>query len=278
VGGFDVVVCAMVINCVPDARARAELLVRCRDHLAPGGLLYLSLPSRCLDVSTHVTRAAFETLLTALGFTLRDAKLTPKITLYALQRCDVVSYAPDAQPAPAGGPGGGGARARAPALAGAGGGPPRPAAEPVRLAPPPPPGTWRPRVVLAGVAEGAVVRARAADPPAPVPREELTPTGFSRTAFGVGVPEAWLEEAAAPPPPPPKKQKQKTSQRPTRRAARGGDGAPGDGAAAGAPKERGRDKAARHAARAAARKAARKVHSAAGAGGQRGGGNDGGVA
>lgn len=66
-GGYDVVVNAMVVNCVMDPIQRAEMLVKCRDHLVPGGLFYLALPSRCIDMSGYITRKMFEQLLRIIG-------------------------------------------------------------------------------------------------------------------------------------------------------------------------------------------------------------------
>jgi hypothetical protein len=190
-GGYDIVVCAMVINCVVDPAARTELLVRCRDHLAPGGLFYLSLPSRCLDVSSHITRAAFEALLTCVGFTLRDAKTTPKISMYVLQRVDVVMHRQDLQPPPEG-------RGVAPTLEGAGGGPPPSApAEPLSILSAATYGeAWVPRIVPACAREEGLLGTRLATF-RPLLQAEQPVTGFTRTEFGLAIPAAWVARAKA---------------------------------------------------------------------------------
>ena len=92
-GAYDVVVCVMVVNCVPDVTRRAEMLVRCRDHLRPGGLLFFAVPSRCVDMSAFLSRPLLEGLLDALGFETFEQRQTPKISFYILRRRDGASVA-----------------------------------------------------------------------------------------------------------------------------------------------------------------------------------------
>lgn len=87
-GEYDVLVNAMVVNCVPDPVKRGEMILRCHDHLKPGGLMFFALPSRCIDMSEFLTRKGFEALMVASGFTIRDDHRTPKISFYILQRTD----------------------------------------------------------------------------------------------------------------------------------------------------------------------------------------------
>ncbi|CAM9262266.1 unnamed protein product [Sphacelaria rigidula] len=54
-GDFDVLSSSMVINCVPTARRRGEMLMGYREHLRPGGHLFLMLPLLCLTNSKHTT-------------------------------------------------------------------------------------------------------------------------------------------------------------------------------------------------------------------------------
>jgi 25S rRNA (adenine2142-N1)-methyltransferase len=89
-GEYDVIVNAMVINCVPDIIRRGEMILRCHDHLKPGGLMFFALPARCIDMSEYFTRSRFEALVAAAGFTIRDDHRTPKISFYILQRTDGV--------------------------------------------------------------------------------------------------------------------------------------------------------------------------------------------
>jgi 25S rRNA (adenine2142-N1)-methyltransferase len=84
-GQHDVVVSSMVINCVPDARARGRMLRMYLQHLRPGGHLFLMLPLLCLTNSNFVTIQMFEKLLVGVGFEIREKKQSPKIAFYCLQ-------------------------------------------------------------------------------------------------------------------------------------------------------------------------------------------------
>jgi hypothetical protein len=167
-GAYDVVVNAMVLNCVFCPQQRARMLVMCRDHLVAGGLLYLALPHRCLDASRFLTRAMFDALLRALGFVLRAEKRTPKITMLLLQRVDVLPAV--AVWGGAGGAGGGSLVAAGP-LHGAG---------------------WAPRIVPVDAAERALLARLAGEggAPTPLPVGEA-PADPSLTDFGLVLPAAW---------------------------------------------------------------------------------------
>ena len=65
---FDVVACAMVLNCVPTAKDRGQMLLQMRDHLRPGGHAFVVIPLRCLKDSPHMTPQHFEDALVAAGF------------------------------------------------------------------------------------------------------------------------------------------------------------------------------------------------------------------
>jgi 25S rRNA (adenine2142-N1)-methyltransferase len=84
-GQHDVVVSSMVINCVPDARARGRMLRMYLQHLKPGGHAFLMLPLLCLTNSNFMTIQMFERLLVQIGFKIREKKQSPKIAFYCLQ-------------------------------------------------------------------------------------------------------------------------------------------------------------------------------------------------
>lgn len=64
---YDIVVCAMVLNCVPTAIKRGRMLVRMRLHLRQHGHAFIVAPLRCLDNSQHMTSQHFEAALLAVG-------------------------------------------------------------------------------------------------------------------------------------------------------------------------------------------------------------------
>ena len=67
-GAYDVVVCAMVLNCVPTATERGAMLLNMRRHLQHGGHAFIVLPLRCLNDSPYMTPAHFDQALAAAGF------------------------------------------------------------------------------------------------------------------------------------------------------------------------------------------------------------------
>lgn len=82
---YDVVVCSMVINCVPTAILRFEMLARLKYHLrSPQSVLFLALPKRCID-SKYVGYDNFLLLLECLGYyQVMENRVTPKIIFYVL--------------------------------------------------------------------------------------------------------------------------------------------------------------------------------------------------
>eukprot|EP00968_Pinguiococcus_pyrenoidosus_P000500 scaffold31_cov263-Pinguiococcus_pyrenoidosus.AAC.6 len=79
---FDAVVCAMVLNCVPTAAGRGQMLLKIREHLAIEGLLFVMLPKRCLSRSPHLTQPEFLALCEAMGYALLHQKASPKILYF----------------------------------------------------------------------------------------------------------------------------------------------------------------------------------------------------
>ncbi|KAG1709555.1 hypothetical protein DVH05_020205 [Phytophthora capsici] len=92
-GEFQVVVSSMVINCVPGADKRGEMLRLYRDHLKEGGLLFLMLPLLCLRHSKFMTYARFTKILEAVGFKVRETKDSPKVAFFCLERVETVDEA-----------------------------------------------------------------------------------------------------------------------------------------------------------------------------------------
>ena len=94
---YDVVVCSMVINCVPRPEQRGLMLARLYHQLLPGGLCFLTLPRLCLNQSPYMSMERFKCLLTetGVGFQLEESKESPKVAFFVLRRPahDDVSFA-----------------------------------------------------------------------------------------------------------------------------------------------------------------------------------------
>lgn len=72
----------MVINCVPTAKGRYDMLLGYRNHLRDGGHLFLMLPLLCLTKSTRTTRESFVETLTQIGFKVIARKESPKVAFF----------------------------------------------------------------------------------------------------------------------------------------------------------------------------------------------------
>ncbi|EGZ10165.1 hypothetical protein PHYSODRAFT_256360 [Phytophthora sojae] len=90
---FQVLVSSMVLNCVPGADKRGEMLRLYRQHLKEGGLLFLMLPLLCLRHSQFMTYARFTKILEAVGFRVRETKESPKVAFFCLERIETVNEA-----------------------------------------------------------------------------------------------------------------------------------------------------------------------------------------
>jgi 25S rRNA (adenine2142-N1)-methyltransferase len=86
---YDVIVCSMVINCVPTPADRGKMLARLFHHLRPGGLLFLTLPKSCLTRSAFMTMTVFEDMLGrsgGVGFDIVETKQSPKVAFFVCRR------------------------------------------------------------------------------------------------------------------------------------------------------------------------------------------------
>jgi hypothetical protein len=181
-GGYDIVVNAMVINCVMVPEKRAEMLVRCRDHLVPGGLLFLALPSRCLDVSENLTRELWEAYLAAIGFSFIDEKRTAKISFYLLRRSDIVATPPSSSPVSShikkttnkNVKSSSSSLSSSSDLSGYG-------------------NSWKPVIHVNGPGAEKVLK-RLSPPVKLLPKGEMPVTGFTKTKFSLSVPLEWWSE------------------------------------------------------------------------------------
>ena len=82
---YDVIVCSMVINCVPTPERRGVMLRRLRNFTKVGGLVFLMLPLLCVTQSKYLTKDSFLNMLVkVLKFEIREVKETPKILFVVL--------------------------------------------------------------------------------------------------------------------------------------------------------------------------------------------------
>jgi len=84
---YDVIVCSMVLNCVTTAADRGEMLARLFHFLRPGGLVFLTLPKTCLNLSPYMDRARLEDILEAVGLQVEQhEKDSPKVAFFVCRR------------------------------------------------------------------------------------------------------------------------------------------------------------------------------------------------
>lgn len=82
---FHIISLSLVLNYVPDARGRGEMLKRCVKFLTPKApiqfnpCLFLVLPIACVDNSRYLTENRLLEILASLGFHLVHSKKTSKL-------------------------------------------------------------------------------------------------------------------------------------------------------------------------------------------------------
>mmetsp|Transcript_34532 Transcript_34532/g.97399 ORF Transcript_34532/g.97399 Transcript_34532/m.97399 type:complete len:295 (-) Transcript_34532:76-960(-) len=80
---FDIIICSMVVNCVPASEERGRMILLLRQLLGTKGLLYLMLPTSCLTHSENISVTDFEeSLLPAIGFAIEERRNTPKVSFW----------------------------------------------------------------------------------------------------------------------------------------------------------------------------------------------------
>lgn len=92
-GVFDLISLSLVLNFVPEAEGRGEMLLRTLSFLrvptanddGPWPSLFIVLPRSCLDNSRYFTDARLTELMAAMGYDRTNAKTTQKLS-YSLWR------------------------------------------------------------------------------------------------------------------------------------------------------------------------------------------------
>lgn len=83
---YDAIVCSMVLNCLTTPEERGTMLGLLRNHLRPGGILFITIPLLCLTQSMYITKRLFLNLLLEMGFDVLESKESPKIAFFILRR------------------------------------------------------------------------------------------------------------------------------------------------------------------------------------------------
>jgi 25S rRNA (adenine2142-N1)-methyltransferase len=86
-GTYDVIVCSMVLNCVPEARQRGTFLSLMYRQLKPGGLVFFTIPKLCLTQSKYTNEKLVDEILKdGVGFIIESKTDTPKVQFWVLKR------------------------------------------------------------------------------------------------------------------------------------------------------------------------------------------------
>ncbi|KAI1429405.1 putative methyltransferase-domain-containing protein [Xylaria sp. FL1777] len=101
---FDIISLSLVLNFVPDAQGRGDMLLRTLDFLKPHTTtshdafpcLFLVLPAPCVTNSRYMDEPLLERIMNALGYMKTHNKITQKLVYYLWRR---VSRVPAEVPA-----------------------------------------------------------------------------------------------------------------------------------------------------------------------------------
>jgi len=66
---WDVISLSLVVNFVPEPKERGRMLVLAHGFLRPSGLLFLALPSPCVENSRYMSFEHLELIMSTIGFT-----------------------------------------------------------------------------------------------------------------------------------------------------------------------------------------------------------------
>ncbi|KAK5627949.1 hypothetical protein RRF57_003664 [Xylaria bambusicola] len=91
---FDIISLSLVLNFVPDAQGRGEMLLRTLDFLKSRTnsshdafpCLFLVLPAPCITNSRYMDEMLLETIMNALGYIKTYSKVTQKLVYYLWRR------------------------------------------------------------------------------------------------------------------------------------------------------------------------------------------------
>ena len=95
---FDIISLSLVLNFVPDAQGRGDMLLRTLDFLKSHTTashdafpcLFLVLPAPCVTNSRYMDETLLEVIMNALGYTKTHSKITQKLVYYLWRRTSAV--------------------------------------------------------------------------------------------------------------------------------------------------------------------------------------------
>ncbi|KAK6079196.1 nucleolus protein [Seiridium cupressi] len=101
-GRFDIISLSLVLNFVPDAQGRGNMLLRTLEFLRLPGThgselgnffptLFLVLPAPCVTNSRYMDESRLEAIMTSLGYTKTKSKLTQKLVYYLWARTNAMA-------------------------------------------------------------------------------------------------------------------------------------------------------------------------------------------
>lgn len=82
---YTVLSLSLVVNFVPDAVLRGEMLKRTRKFLSPGGFLFFVLPEPCIYNSRYCNEEVISRIFSALGYKQIEYKRTRKLVYWLLE-------------------------------------------------------------------------------------------------------------------------------------------------------------------------------------------------
>ncbi|KAF8126523.1 putative methyltransferase-domain-containing protein [Boletus edulis] len=71
---WDVISLSLVVNFVPDPKDRGRMLILAHTFLRPSGLLFLALPSPCVENSRYMSFERLQSLMSTIGFVAMEKK------------------------------------------------------------------------------------------------------------------------------------------------------------------------------------------------------------
>jgi len=80
---YDVILNSMVLNCVPESEMRGSMIERMAKMIkANVGLLFITIPRRCVESNPHCSVDIFNACLNACGLVVKLQKMSPKIAFW----------------------------------------------------------------------------------------------------------------------------------------------------------------------------------------------------